>query len=111
MPRRPLIYTMLVAVSMGVGAPAAWAQDPIAKMGRGVVNILTSWIEIPKNIHTGNQQENPVVGVASGVLKGAGMTLLRVGVGAFEVVTFPFPYPKDYGSVYESMEMSDYAWE
>ena len=44
---------------MGVGlltcaVPGVWAQDPIHKAGRGVVNVLTGWIELPKQIHLGS---------------------------------------------------------
>ena len=92
-------------------APAAWAQDPIHKMGRGVVNVLTGWIELPKQVHLGSQEENPVVGLGKGLLKGASLTILRGGVGLYEAITFPIPYPRDFASPYEDMELADYAWE
>ena len=103
-----------VSVAAGIGlcvSPAAWAQDPIHKMGRGVVNVLTGWIELPKQIHLGSQEENPVTGLGWGLVKGASLTVLRSGVGVFEAVTFPIPYPKAFASPYEQMEMPDYAWE
>ena len=105
-----VIAVAMLGVLFGSSAQA-WAQDPIHKMGRGIVNVLTGWIEIPKQIHLGSQEENPVVGIGAGVLKGAGLTLLRGGVGIYEALTFPFPYPKDYSSPYEQMELNDYAWE
>ena len=103
-----------MAIAAGIGlwlSPPAWAQDPIHKMGRGVVNVLTGWIEVPKQIHLGIQEENPVTGVGWGILKGAGLTILRGGVGIYEALTFPIPYPKDFSSPYEQMELTDYAWE
>ena len=33
--------------------------------------------------------------------KGIGMTIVRTGAGIYEVVTFPFPIPEDYGPVLE----------
>ena len=66
-------------------APWAWAQDPIHKMGRGMVNLLTGWIELPKQFHAGAQEDNPVVGIGRGVWNGVGQT---VG-GALHAVTFP----------------------
>jgi len=80
-------------------------------MGRGVVNVLTCWIEIPKQTHLGSQEENPLVGLAAGFVKGVGLTVLRAGVGIYEAVTFPIAYPKDFASPYEEMELTDYAWE
>ncbi len=106
--------TMAVVVTVGVllAAPSAgWAQDPIHKAGRGLVNVLTGWIEIPKQIHQGSQEENPMTGLGWGLVKGFGMTVLRAGVGMYEALTFLIPYPKDYASPYEQMELTDYAWE
>ena len=102
---------MMVAGMACLWSGPVWAQDPIHKMGRGVVNVLTGWLEVPKQIHLGSQEENPVMGIGRGVLKGAGLTLLRGGVGIYEALTFPLPYPKNFASPYEQMELSDYAWE
>ena len=104
----------LSAIVMGLtlsAMPQAWAQDPIHKMGRGLVNVLTGWIEVPKQVHMGSRDENPVTGFGTGLVKGAGLTVLRGGVGVYEALTFPLPYPKDFASPYESMELPDYAWE
>lgn len=103
---------LAVVIGMGLGSsPAAWAQDPIHKMGRGVVNVLTGWIEIPKNMHLGLLEEQPLLGLGRGVIKGVALTLLRAGVGAYEALTFPLPAPRQYASPYEQMELADYAWE
>lgn len=109
--RRGLGGLVMVVGVVLVGVQAVWAQDPIHKMGRGVVNVLTGWIELPKQIHLGMQEDNPVTGVSKGLLKGASLTLLRGGVGLYEALTFPIPYPKSFASPYERMELSDYAWE
>ncbi|MBI4597953.1 MAG: exosortase system-associated protein, TIGR04073 family [Candidatus Omnitrophica bacterium] len=103
----------LVAGSLIVlGLPAgAWAQDPIHKMGRGVVNVLTGWLEIPKQIHLGAQESNPIIGLGQGVLRGVSLTALRTGLGLYEAVTFPIPYPQQFASPYEPMELSDYSWD
>jgi len=104
---------MTMGIVAGTWHPAsAFAQDPIHKMGRGVVNVLTGWIELPKQLQLGTQQaDNLVVGVGRGLMNGIKMTLLRGGVGLYEAVTFPLPLPKDFASPYERMQMDDYAWE
>ncbi len=91
--------------------PRAWANDPLQKAGRGLVNILAGWIEIPKHVHQGSLDANPLSGLGAGLAKGCGLTLLRAGVGVYEVLTFPIPYPHAYASPYEFMELSDYPWE
>ena len=107
-PLRGILLGSLVLISLPAGA---WAQDPIHKMGRGVVNVLTGWLELPKQIHLGAQESNPVTGLAQGTLKGMSLTLLRTGIGIYEAVTFPIPYPEHFASPYEPMELSDYSWE
>ena len=109
--RRFFIHTLLLFTIFLFVTPLVSADDPIHKAGRGVVNILTSWIEIPKQLHLGSQEDNPVVGVGMGLAKGVSLTVLRIGVGAYEAVTFPLPYPKGYVSPYEQMQLPDYAWE
>ena len=109
--RGACMAAILTSVGLWVGPQRAWAQDPIHKMGRGVVNVLTGWIELPKQIHLGSQEANPVTGLGRGLLRGAGLTVLRGGVGLYEALTFPFPIPKDFASPYEQMELPDYAWE
>ena len=106
--QRRLIRTIAVAVVLcGVHA-VAWAQDPIHKAGRGLTNVLTGWIELPKQIHLGSREPNAVTGLAWGVVKGVGLTVLRTGVGLYEAVTFPIPYyPKAFASPYQGMELAD----
>ena len=106
------ICTAIVAMGLSLGAAQpAFAQDPIHKLGRGVVNVLTSWIEIPKQFSLGLQESNPMTGMLWGLLKGGAYTILRIDTGAYEAVTFPLPLPKGYVSPYYHMEIDDYAWE
>ncbi|MBI3088088.1 MAG: exosortase system-associated protein, TIGR04073 family [Candidatus Omnitrophica bacterium] len=109
--QRWLVSLVGVLVAAGLASPAAFAQDPIHKAGRGIGNVLGCWIEIPRNLHLGMQEENPLLGVGWGFVKGLGLGATRLVVGAYEAVTFPLPIPKDYVSPYEGMELSDYPWE
>jgi putative exosortase-associated protein (TIGR04073 family) len=93
------------------GVPPAWAQDPIHKAGRGIVNVLTGWIEVPKQLYQGAHEANPIAGAGYGLLKGLGLGVVRIGIGAYETVTFPIPYPRQFASPYDRMELTDYAWE
>lgn len=105
-----VIVATAVGFTLGLSLKA-WAQDPIHKMGRGVVNVLTGWIELPKQVQLGKQEDNPLMGIGRGLAKGAGLMVLRSGIGLYEVITFPLPYPKGFVSPYEQMELNDYAWE
>ena len=109
--RARTVWLLVTLVALGVGAPAVLAQDPIHKLGRGVANVLTCWIELPKNFHLGMQEANPVLGVGGGLIKGAGLAATRLLVGAYETILFPVPFPAAYASPYEGLELSDYSWE
>ena len=109
--RHATVVGMAIAIVMGLDSATAFAQDPIHKVGRGVGNVLTCWIEVPKNLHLGTQEENPLLGVGWGLVKGSGLAATRLVVGAYEALTFPIPIPKDYASPYEGMELPDFAWE
>jgi putative exosortase-associated protein (TIGR04073 family) len=87
-----------ILVFGGVAAPAAaWdpfvEQNPIRKLGRGIANVVSSTLEIPLGMVTVNRVDGPIAGATSGTLLGVAAGLLRAGVGAFEIVTFPAPLP------------------
>ena len=78
-----------------------FAQDPFTKLGRGVANTLTGWVELPKNIYNTSVEDNAFTGMTLGLAKGAGMTLVRTGAGIYEIATFPFPLPESYRPILE----------
>ena len=93
--------TLQVVVFLLATTTACFAQDAFSKLGRGVANTLTGWVELPKNVYNTSVEENAFTGMTLGLAKGAGMTLVRMGAGIFEVATFPFPVPEDYKPVLE----------
>ncbi|MCX5686034.1 MAG: exosortase system-associated protein, TIGR04073 family [Candidatus Omnitrophica bacterium] len=82
-------------------ANACYAQDMGKKIYRGLANIITGWIELPKNIYDTSVEDNPLSGLTIGLAKGVGMTIVRTGAGVYETVTFPFPIPEGYAPVLE----------
>lgn len=95
-----LVLLLVVIFVLGM-ATHSYAQDPAKKLGRGLANILTGWVELPKNIYETSVEENVLAGLTMGLAKGIGMTIVRTGAGVFETVTFPFPIPEDYKPVLE----------
>lgn len=94
-------FAAALAVLTLSSANVCYAQDPLTKLGRGVANTLTGWVELPKNIYNTSVEDNAFSGVTLGLARGAGMTLVRTGAGIFEIVTFPFPVPQDYKPLLE----------
>ncbi len=89
------------------GAMGVSTYTPGDKLVRGLANVLLGIIEIPRNIHNTTQEDSLLAGWTVGVGKGLGYTVLRMVVGVYEVLTFPFPLPKDYVPVYQP----EYVWQ
>lgn len=95
-----LLICLVITAMLGM-ATHCYAQDPLKKLGRGLANILTGWVELPKNIYETSVEENVLSGITMGLAKGIGMTIVRTGAGVYETITFPFPIPEDYQMVLE----------
>ena len=66
------------------------------KLGRGLANVFTGVVEIPKNISREWRKSDPATGFIVGGVKGVGWAATRMAVGAFDTVTFPVPVPANY---------------
>ncbi len=67
------------------------------KLVRGLSNVFLGFLEVPRNIHNVSESRNSLLqGWTVGLGEGLGYTLLRMGAGVYEVVTFPFPLPEGY---------------
>ncbi|MBF0493547.1 MAG: exosortase system-associated protein, TIGR04073 family [Candidatus Omnitrophica bacterium] len=96
-----MMVICLVVIGLLGMATQSFAQDPAKKLGRGLANVLTGWVELPKNIYDTSVEQNFLAGITMGLAKGVGMTIVRTGAGVYETVTFPFPIPEDYKPVLE----------
>ena len=65
------------------------------KLGRGVLNMISSPIEIARTVNVQSKAEGPAYGWTVGIVQGLGRTLLRFGAGAIDTVTFPFDFPDE----------------
>ena len=98
------VASSVQAAQVTTGTSAYAAGD---KLVRGLANVCLGFLEIPRNIHNTTQEDSVLAGWTVGVGKGLGYTLLRMGVGVYEVVTFPFPAPKDFMPVITP----EYVWQ
>lgn len=60
-----------------------------ANMGRGLVNILTCFLEVPRCLVYRNGQV-PVLGLVAGACEGAGLTGVRAFAGVADFLSFGF---------------------
>ena len=69
-------------------------RKPLTKLGRGLANLATGWMEIPKSVYeTHNNTDNLGSIVFTAPVVGVGRAVRRTGVGIVEIFTFPFKVP------------------
>lgn len=75
------------------GASCHYCPSPATKLTRGITNVITGPLELPKYLITGafNCNVQPLDGLGVGLVRGTSRAIERVGIGFWEVATFPFP--------------------
>lgn len=71
------------------------------KLGRGLTNTVTCWVEIPRHIAIEWEKTDPFTGLIMGTVKGTGWGFARLATGVYDTVTFPFPIPECYAPLME----------
>lgn len=87
---------LMLGIVTAAAPQAAFADDAVMKLSRGIVNIATSPVEYYVQYNVSAEDTNPLVGLLGGVIYGTGFTAARIVSGAYDIVTFPFPLPRDY---------------
>lgn len=86
--------------------PEAIADKMAFKFARGVTNVATAIVEIPKQSYL-TVRDRGSVGYVVGPLKGIGMTFYRGLVGVAETIFFMVPQP----GYYDPMIDPDFVWK
>lgn len=89
--------SLLAALALAA-ALAAGCAGPEQKFGRGLGNTfeVARGGEFSRGVEQGNLFGGPDTGITTGFAQGFDKTMLRTGVGIYEIVTFPIP---PYGPV------------
>ena len=97
---KTVYFVLLTCVFLLGQATLSFAEDTLDeryswsdKLGRGVANVFTSPLEIIRGIDLSSKSDGAVKGWTVGVVKGLAGTILRLGAGVIEFVTFPFDFP------------------
>ncbi len=97
------VIGLLVFLVAGALTPTATADvdsgKAIGKLSRGVVNIVTGWVEVPKCMYETAHTSGAPAGFTWGLLRGLGHGFVRTAAGFYEFFTFPFPAPPNYEPV------------
>lgn len=70
-----------------------------SKLVRGLTNVVTGWVEIPKRVNETSTKSGAMSGFTWGLVRGLGYGFVRTAAGGYETITFPFPAPANYSPV------------
>jgi putative exosortase-associated protein (TIGR04073 family) len=116
------LLVVVLTLSLGCFCQSAFAGDQSSienaspqqvvsgmsnKLARGVANIATGWLELPKQVYQTSQEDGVAKGATVGPLKGIGMTLVRTVAGVGETITFFIPYPGFFDPFFDPA----YVWQ
>ena len=119
------IAWVLVLALLGSGFPGrVWAEEVSSadgiqqvssktyswqdKIKRGGLNIISSPVEIARQIQMTSNEQNLLYGWTVGLAKGVGQGLLRLGAGVVDVLTCPFNFPNEEKA---PLIEPEYVWE
>lgn len=74
-------------------------------LGRGIINLFTCWLEIPRNLSV-EFTGRPMVAVVTGPLMGATYTAMRAIFGTVDLLSLGYTGYYEYAT-----GMSDYPWD
>lgn len=78
------------------------------KLTRGALNVVSSPVEVARTIHVDSQVNGYGHGWTVGLVKGLGRTVVRLGAGVVDLVTFPFDFPDESKA---PLIEPEYAWQ
>lgn len=98
---KSFLATLSVLALFAAAAPARAEDSAGVRMAqkalRGFENVTLGFVtELPKTVYYDSVDHGIPYGVTVGALRGVGVGVLRTGIGAYEVATFPIPVPKNY---------------
>lgn len=113
MPNKTTLLTLLLMLFLAQTAsaldglpPEAIAERMATKFARGVANVATSVVEIPKQSYL-TVRDRGAIGYGIGPLKGMGMAFYRLFAGVAETVFFAVPQP----GYYDPMISPEFVWD
>ncbi len=89
--RKGIALGLALLIMMSMVAPIYAKEAKSAKkIEKGVVSIITAPFEVPKQIYNTSNEQNALVGITAGTLKGAASFVVKMLSGIFNVLTAPF---------------------
>ncbi|MBE6402447.1 MAG: hypothetical protein IKD10_08425 [Lentisphaeria bacterium] len=90
----------------GSSSSVDWEKN-FSNIGRGLVNVVTCWMEVPRCLVYHNSQV-PVLGLVVGACQGAGFTAIRAFAGVADILSFGFMSDSIYTSCHG---FDEWVWD
>lgn len=85
---------LFATLLFSIGYDAAASSYPArlgAKLGNGIANVTTGFIEIPRTIRVANREDGPAYAATAGLMTGIVHMIGRTMSGAYDLATFVIP--------------------
>jgi putative exosortase-associated protein (TIGR04073 family) len=86
-----VIAAALLVVLAWSATGLAQEANALTKFGRGLVNMGSCWLEVPKQAYEVTKEDGPLAGITYGIVKGTAMGIARGASGVYDTATFPIP--------------------
>jgi len=90
-----VFMTSSLSTFADIQSPPGALDNRTRKLSRGLSNLIYGIVELPGTWNKTRLREGSTVGAGHGLVKGAKRSVVRMGFGLYEVVTFPFATYKD----------------
>jgi putative exosortase-associated protein (TIGR04073 family) len=104
---RSAVLAALLVLAVSPVASADEEMTATRKVGRGLAGLTLGILELPGNMVQEWRAEGPLSSLTVGFVMGLAKVPARTLVGAYELLTAPFPLPAGY----EPLMAPDYTWE
>jgi len=88
-----------VSVQAGDTDQPPSGHNALRKLGRGCANVLFGVVEVPNQVTKATAAHGGAATFTYGLSKGIVRWFARAGVGVYEIITFPLPFPRGYQPV------------
>ncbi len=110
------IYMGPARVNVVDADDVSYADNPINKLGRGLINGATFWVELPTKVVSVSKEDGQFMGATIGLAQGVIASVIRAGTAIIDTATFlipPYNQPimkPEYAINHADEQMKDYLW-
>ena len=96
-----IVFLLCLVLSFSAYGADKYVKSSVEKAKQGFTNLITGWLEVPYQIVKGYNRgfgqkgKNKIMGGTLGIFRGVVYGVGRTANGAYEVVTFALPNPRN----------------